>query len=55
MSEADEDFFPLITALRGCPALVKVGTIIGTYCGGDIVSLKVWMEGTSDQELIGRG
>ena len=62
MSEADEDFFPLITALRGCAALVKVGTIIGRHIVGEtlLVSLKVWMEatpleGTSDQELIGRG
>ena len=49
-------FFPLITALRGC-LLVKVGTIIVRHIvvGGDIVSLEVWMEGTSDQELIGRG
>ena len=57
MSEADEDFFPLITALRGCAALVKVGTIIGRHIVEETLEVLIylWMEGTSDQELIGRG
>ena len=50
-------FFPLITALRGCAALVKVGTIIGRHIVEETLEVLIylWMEGTSDQELIGRG